>query len=184
MRTKSITLFYQLTQEEIYPPRITDLERKERWIKELQKTVEASWKPLIVKVKYEIYNPEIEKQRNFFNGAVVLYYCIQNEDMTVGLPANDIVKQYRELILDEVLGFDAMAVKKTIRKRKSTKDFKTVQAWNNFLSKLKEDMFDSSGYEFPDSEEFWESVKENGYESAKKIAIERLQKSLLKKLNT
>ena len=34
MRTKKISLFYKVTQTEVFPPPIAEVERKNRWIKE------------------------------------------------------------------------------------------------------------------------------------------------------
>ncbi len=181
MRTSRITLFYQLTQTGIIPPVHVEIERKDNWIKEIQKTIEADWKPRIIKVIYEMFNPEIEKQRRFFEGAVIDYYAIQNSDILKGSPDTETHKKYREEILDEMLGYDFRTVNKIIRKRKSTTDFKTVQKWNTFLQTLEETLFDSAGYIFPDSENFWELTKKYGYDQAKRISIETLQAKLKKK---
>jgi hypothetical protein len=182
MTTKKITLFYQVTQKEVTPPPILEIERKNRWVKDIQKTVEAEYKPKIIKTTYEEFNPEIENQWKFFNGTCVLYYAIQNMDCTgTSLPDNESLKMYRELLLDEVLGYDLKLVDRTIRKRKSTTDFRTVSRWNTFLKELQENVFDPAGYIFPDSKEFWELVKEVGYEQAKKISIEKLQSNLRSK---
>lgn len=181
MRTSRITLFYSLTQNEVIPPATVEIERKDNWIKEIQKTIEADWKPLIIKVVYEMFNPEIERQRRFFEGACVSYYAIQNMDMLTGAPDTETLKKYREEILDEMLGYDYKTVNKIIRKRKSTKDFKTVQVWNTFLQTLEETIFNHAGYEFPDSKNFWEITKKYGYEQAKRIVIEQLQARLSKK---
>ena len=181
MRTKSITLFYQVTQTEIIQPSITELERKDRWVKEVQKEVEADWKPLYIKTTYELHNPEIERQRRFFNGTCVKYYAIQNMDMHAGVPDNETIKKYREQLLDEMLGYDLVLVNRTVRRRKSTSDFKSVQAWNKFLNTLEETIFDNAGFEFPDSKEFWDLVKEHGYDQAERISIERLQTNLQRK---
>jgi len=181
MRTTHITLFYKITQNEVIPPALTEMERKDRWIKECQKTVEADYQPKIIKVIYELYDPAIEDMRRFFNGVCVLYYTIQNEDMTVGVPSNEMLKQYREDLLDEMLGYDYHGVKKIHRMRKSTTDFKSVQAWNKFLKMLEETVFDHAGFEFPNSEEFWKMVGLHGYEEAKKVSIQQLQAKLLKK---
>lgn len=158
-----------------------EVERKDKWISEAQKTVEADWKPLIVKVIYALFDPEIEDMRRFFEGAVKQYYCIQNEHMTEGYPSPKMLKMYRDTILDEMLGYDLQLVGKVTRRITSTKDFKGVQAWNNFLQTLQETMFDSAGFEFPDSEVFWSDVKNFGYEQAKKVSIERLQKTIKQK---
>lgn len=181
-RTKSITLAYKLTQTEIIPPSPKDVARKDEWIKTLQHEVEADYKPLIVKVRYEIFNPEIEQQRRFFEGACVEYYAIQNKDMVAGRPDPVMLKQYREEILDEMLGFDYKTVNKIIRTRESTADFKTVQAWHTFLQKLEETIFDSAGYEFPDSKKFWELAKAHGYDQARQIVIDQLQASMQKRV--
>lgn len=182
MKTSRIVLFYNLTQTEIVPPASIELERKDAWIKEMQKMVEADWKPLIVKVVYEMFDPAIENQRKFFEGAVVPYYAIQNGDYTVEVPDSATLRQYREEILDEMLGYDYQTVNKIVRKRDSTADFKTVQKWNNFLTMLDETLFANSGYEFPSSEDFWEKVKKYGYDEAKAIAVEQLQARLKKKI--
>lgn len=181
MKTTRIALFYQITQTEVYPPSATELERKDRWIKELQKTVEADFKPLIIKVLYEMFDPEVEDQRRFFEGVVVLYWLIQNKDIFTGVPDTDMLDKAREEILDETLGYDFQAISKIIRKRKSTKDFKIVQKWNTFLNTLRETIFDPEGYSFPDSEAFWLLVEEYGYEQAKKISIQELQRILIAK---
>ena len=144
----------------------------------MQKSIEADWKPLVVKVLYEVFDPEVERQRRFFNGTCVKYYTIQNEHLTVGMPSNDLIKKYRETILDEMLGFELTLVGRTVRRRKSTSDFKSVQAWSKFLNTLEETLFDSAGFEFPDSEDFWKLVKEHGYEEAERISIERLQATM------
>ena len=182
MRTSRITLFYNITQTEVIPPAVRELERKDRWIKSVQATVEADYKPKIIKTTYELFDPETERQRRFFNGTCVKYYAIQNMDMTVGVPSNEVIKQYREELLDEVLGYDLALVHRTVRRRKSTSDFKTVQAWNKFLGLLEENIFDTAGYEFPDSKEFWDLVKQHGYEEAEQISIERLQTNIKAKL--
>lgn len=182
MKTSRIALFYSLTQKEVIPPSATELERKDNWIKEVQKTVEADWKPIIVKLTYELFNPEIEKQRRFFEGTCVAYYAIQNMDAFKGMPDPATLKKYREEILDEMIGYDYQAVNKIIRKRESTTDFKTVQRWNVFLQTLEETLFAQAGYEFPDSEKFWELTKKVGYDQARRISIEQLQARLIKKI--
>ena len=181
MRTSRITLFYSLTQTEIIPPAAVEIERKDRWIKEIQKTIEANWKPLIIKVVYEMFNPEIEKQRRFFEGACVDYYAIQNDNILKGTPNTQTHSMYRKDILDQMLGYNVQLTNRVIRERKSTRDFKTVQAWSNFLNTLQETLFDSAGYEFPDSEHFWELTKKHGYDQAKRISIEQLQGRLVKR---
>lgn len=178
MKTKSITLFYTVNQQQIIPPLKADIERKDKWIKEVQRTIDAEWNSELIKVTYSVFNPHIQDQVRFFNGTVVAYYAIQNEDMVEGIPSRELLEQYREEMLDELLGYDYKTVHKVIRKRKSTGDFKSVQAWNNFLKLCEETLFESAGYEFPDSEVFWELVKEIGYDNAKQESIKRLQISI------
>ena len=182
MKTTRLALFYQITQKEIYPPAARELERKENWLKSMQKTVEADHKPLIVKVTYELFDPEMERQRRFFEGACVPYWVIQQKDMLTGEPDTETLKQAREEILDEMLGYDFHAVTRVIRRRKSTADFKSVQKWSSFLKTLEETIFDSAGYEMPDSDNFWEMVKQHGHDEAKRIAIEQLQARLKKRV--
>ncbi len=177
MRTKSITLAYSLTQTEIFPPPQKDLERKDAWLKEIQSTIEADWKPIVIKVVYTIHNPEVEKLRKFFHTAVK-YYAIQNMDLTDREETPHEFRQYREEILDEMLGYDYQTAHKVLRKRKSTSDFKEVQAWVNFLDTLKETLFEAAGYEFPVSEDFWERVKVVGYDKAQGEFIKALQKKM------
>lgn len=184
MRTKKIIITYSITPTEVLSPSSVELARKDAWIKDIQSEIPAEWEPVIVRVTYEMFNPEIEKQRKFFEGACIPYYAIQDMDMTVGLPDSDTIKKYREDILDEMLGYNYQGVQKIHRKRKSTTDFKSVQKWNTFLQTLEETIFDNAGYEFPDSKLFWDMVKEHGYDNAKQIAIDSLQTRLEKKLNT
>lgn len=181
MRTKKITLYYKLTPNEVVSPSLKELERKDRWVKQLQKTVESEWKPIVMKVTYEPYDHDIVKQIRFFNGTVVKYYAIQDQDMTVGYPSSELIKQYREQILDEMLGYDVALVNRTVRRRRSTTDFRSVEAWYEFLNTVQETLFDSAGYEFPSSEEFWKLVEEVGYEQAENISIKQLQTRIAKK---
>jgi len=179
--TPLITLFYKLTQKEVIPPPIRDVERKNRWIKEIQKTVEADYKPIYIKVVYEIEDPEVVRQRRFFHIAVK-YYAIQNSDMFENLPSAKILKDYREQILDDLLGYSLPMVTRTTRRRRSTREFNTVQKWDEFLKTLEETSFASAGYEFPNSKVFWDLVKAHGYEEAEIISIKRLQENIKKKL--
>lgn len=181
-KTKSITLAYKLTQTEIIPPSPLEVARKDEWIKSLQQTVEAPYKPLVIKVAYTVFNPETEEQRRFFEGACVEYYAIQNQDMTEGRPSRELIRQYREEILDEMRGYDYKTANKVIRRRKSTTDFKTVQAWHTFLQTLEETLFESAGYEFPDSKHFWELVKAHGHDQAKEIVVKQLQERMKKRI--
>ncbi len=183
MRTKKIVLFYRLTQDKVIPPAARELARKDNWVKEWQKTIEADFKPMTMKVTYEPFNPEIQRMSRFFNGTCVKYYAIQNMDMTEGIPDSNTIKRYREQILDEMLGYDLHLINKTVRRRKSTTDFKSVQAWNNFLSTLEETIFDAGGYTFPDSKEFWELVEKHGHDEAERISIDNLQRLIKAKHN-
>ena len=181
MKTKSITLFYKVTPTQVISPSAFDLEKKEQWIKQMQATIPSEWEAEIVKVTYEMFNPHIQDLQRFFNGTVVMYYCIQNEDMIIGEPTSELLAQYREEILDELLGYDYKTVNKVIRKRKSTTELKSVQAWNNLIKLAQETLFENAGYEFPDSEAFWELVNKVGYDEAKRESRIRLQNNLAKR---
>jgi uncharacterized protein (UPF0335 family) len=181
MKTKEISLIYKLTPTEVISPSEIDIQRKEEWIKQSQATVESEWQPKMIKVTYKLFDPAIEDQRRFFEGACVKFYAIQNMDLKEGEPSSGMLKEYREYILDEMLGYDHKAVTKIIRMRKSTSDFKDVQTWNNFLKTLEETLFESAGYRFPDSEHFWELVKKHGYYEADRIVLNELQTWLTKK---
>jgi hypothetical protein len=174
MRTKSITLLYQVTQKEIFPPAAKDLARKENWLEEVKHSVEADYKPLLVKVHYEIFNPEVDQLRAFFH-VCVLYYCMQNLELTDREPTNEELRDYRSDLLDEMLGYDVKTARRVIRERKSTADLKTTTAWLKLLNELEETLFFDAGYEFPDSKEFWENVKKYGHARTKAMAIEHLQ---------
>lgn len=180
MKTKKLTLIYKLTQTAVIPPAAEIVERKDEWLHDIQKTVEAEWKPAMVKVTYELVNYEIERIRKFFNGPVVDYYAYQNEHQTEGEITPAMKKRYREDILDQALGYDVELIKKTVRRRKSTSDFATTQKWTDMLQFIQENLFDQAAYEFPDSEHFWELAKQYGYERAKSIAIGQLQERMLK----
>ena len=181
MKTKSISLFYIATPTEIKPPAIKDLEIKDRFVKGVQQSVESEWKPKIIKVTYEEHNPDIDKQCRFFNGTCVKYYAIQNEDMFSGQPNTEMLKMYRKDILDQMLGYDVHLTNRVIRERKSTTEFKSVKAWDKFLKTLEETLFESAGYYFPDSEEFWKLDSQYGYDEAERISIENLQKIMKSK---
>ncbi len=181
MATKKISLFYQLSDSEIFPPPPANIARKDEWIKYQQRTIAKAGETRIIRVTYEVFNPEIEQQQKFFNGPVVDYYAIQNSEiMTADVP--DILrKQTRETILSDVLGYDVQLLTRTERRRKSTTDFRSTQQWHDFLETLRETVFEPSGYRFPDSEEFWILAKKHGYEQSKTIAIESLQKWMIAK---
>ena len=178
MKTKKIVLFYSVTNKEVIPPKKTALDRKDDWLNTLMKTIEAEWKPRIVRVTYEIFNPEVEQQRKFFNGPVVEYFGVQHEDKYDGELSNDQKKRVRETLLDWGLGFDVELVDRVVRRRKSTGDFIETQQWNDLLENLREGIFEEHGYEFPKSEDFWKLSRQYGYDKAKKIAIENLQKRM------
>ena len=184
MRTKKISLFYSVTNKEIIPPKQSDIERKDAWLADIKKSIEAEWKPKIVKVTYEIYNPETEDLRQFFNGPVVEYFAIQHEDLYENRPTPELKKRYRETILDWALGYDVQLIDRTTRKRKSTADFVEVQEWNDFLHTLEETIFEQHGYEFPKSKDFWKLTEEHGYKKAQEIAIEQLQRRMRSKQST
>jgi hypothetical protein len=182
MRTSKIVLFYNITQKEIVPPALKELERKDKWLKEVQGSVEADWKPLIIRCTYEMFDPEVQNQMRFFNGTCIDYFVIQDKDLLDREPTTEERKQYREEILDEMLGYDYQTAHRVVRKRQSTADFKSVQKWNTFLNQLEETIFDAHGYEFPDSKAFWDLEKEVGHEKAKAISIKKLQERLKAKV--
>ena len=82
--------------------------------------------------------------------------------------------------MDEILGYDIELIDKKVRRRKSTADYINTQRWHDFLETVKETLFDPSGYEFPESEEFWKLAKKYGFDEAWKIS----RNKLLKKLST
>lgn len=181
MKTKTITLYYKLTPKQIIAPQAESIVRKDEWIKEIQKTIPSAWESKIVKVKYELHNPEVDQQIKFFNGTVVDYFAIQSQDILSGDIPSITRKQAREQLLDSALGYDLKMLTKTTRRRKSTADFTNTQQWNDCLEALRELEFEPNGYEFPNSEKFWELAKEHGYDQAKEISIEQLRKRLISK---
>jgi hypothetical protein len=181
MITKKLTLFYSATQSKVVPPPSADIQRKDEWVKSIQATSKSESEPELIKVTYEVYDPEIHNQMRFFNGTVIPYYVIQNDDITEGLPDRERLDMYREEILDQLLGYDYKTVNKTIRMRKSTTELRTVQAWNNLLQLCEETLFANAGFSFPDTEAFWKLSKEIGYENAKNESIKRLQSNLKKR---
>lgn len=181
MRTKEINLVYKITQKEIIAPDEVEIERKNKWIESIQKTIPSDWEFQLIKVKYSLHNPAIEDTMKFFNGTVVTYFAIQNEDILTGTPDAGTLQRNREIILDAIMGYDVRLAKMIERKRASTTEFKEVQQWNTFLSTVKEELFDPSGYVFPDSEEFWKLSEEIGYDQAKRVSITKLQQSLIRK---
>lgn len=184
MRTKKIVLFYEITPKEIRPPAPEALERKDAWIKEIQRSVPADYEPKMVRVTYQLYNPEVQKLRKFFEGPVVEYFTIQTRDMLEGRPTKEQKDETRETLLSDALGYDVQLIGKTERRRESTSDFTDTQQWNDMLAELKETHFDPNGYEMPDSDEFWKLSEVIGYGRAQEESIKNLQSRLRKKLST
>lgn len=181
MATKKITLWYQATKEGLIPPAPAALERKELWLKTILRGIRATWEPMMVEVTYRLVNPEIEQQRKFFEGPVVEYYMIQNDNNLTEEISKERKNIFREELLDQVLGYDVQLVHRAIRRRKSTTDYSDTQQWHDFLEELKETVFEPSGYEMPDSKTFWELSKQVGYDQAKIISIEKLRQRLIAK---
>lgn len=164
------------------PPPLEAVKRKDDWLREVQKTVEAEWKPKMIKVTYRIHNPEVEQQRKFFNGPVVEYFLIQNREMIEGRPATQEKQRYREAILDDVLGYDIELIDRKVRRRKSTSEFTETQEWHDFLETVRETLFEPNGYEFPESEAFWKLSAEIGHDKAKEAIIDKLQERMAKRI--
>lgn len=182
MRTRKITLWYTIDRDgKLVPLKEEAVARKETWLKELGKRARADQSPMMVAVEYRLSNPEVERIRKFFNGPVVEYYAIQNDNVLTGEVAPERLKRYREQILDEVLGFDVELLDRTVRRRKSTADYTDTQDWTDFLETLKETLFDPNGYEMPDSKAFWDLAKSIGYDQARAVNIQKLQERLQKK---
>lgn len=179
--TKKITLWYKVTPDGILPPDDTAIARKDTWLKEVTKRVEALWLPWLIEVTYRLVNPEVEQQRKFFEGPVVEYYAIQNDNQLTGDVSSTRKRQYREDILDRSLGFDVQLINRSVRKRKSTTDYTDTQQWHDFIEELRETIFEPNGYEIPDSTAFWELAKGVGYDQAKEINIRKLQERLARK---
>ena len=137
-----------------------------------------------VKVTYDMHNPDIDQQVKYFNGPVVEYFTIQSTDATENRPQSAQLKQYREMILHDMMGYDVeLPDDRIVRQRKSTAAFQSVQKWHTFLEELRETYFEPNGYEMPDSEQFWELAGKHGYDQAQEISITQLQKKLKKKLS-
>lgn len=182
MSKKEIKLYYELTQDKITPPSKEALERKDKWIEDKQRQVEAEWKPKKIEVKYREINREVDKMRKFFNGAVVVYWAIQQADMVDELPTKEHIERARETLLTEALGYEVELWDRTETRRKSTSDFIEEQEWYDFLETLSETEFEPNGYEFPDSKKFWDLAEKVGYTKAKEVSIEKLQNKIRKKL--
>lgn len=179
-----MTLWYTLEIDgTITPPNDSVIARKEAWLKDLSHRACGERKALKIANEYRLSNPEVEDIRKFFNGPVVEYYAIQNDSLIEGELDSARKKKYREQMLDEILGFDVELIDRTKRDRKSTGDFIETQQWNDMLAEMKESLFDPSGYEMPNSKDFWELVKQVGYNQAHDIKIKQLQKNVKIKLN-
>ena len=185
MKTKKITLFYTLTRDEVWPPSTSELRRKDAWVKGVQSEIAGAGETRLIKVTYDMHNPDIDRQMKYFNGPVVEYFTIQTTDMLESRPQPAQLKQYREMILYDMLGHEVeLPDGRKLQQRKSTASFQSVQRWHTFLEELRETYFEPNGYEMPDSETFWELEAKHGYDKAHAIAIEDLQKKLRKKLST
>jgi hypothetical protein len=183
MKTKKVSLYYKVTSREIIPPGQGEIDRKDYWVKTVQSTVEADWKPKTIKVTYEEYDPDVNDQRKFLNGPVLEYWIIQSQELHDKKVDSHTKKLGRETLFDKALGYDVDILGGgTRRKRRSTADFTTTQQMHNFLETLRETEFEPNGYEFPDSAYFWELEGAYGYEKAKEIAIEKLQEKLRARL--
>lgn len=182
--TKKITLYYHLSTSEIFAPPGDALARKEAWIKGMQKTIAKQGEMRIIKVTYELFNPEIERQQKFFNGPVISYFAIQDSDILDGPVTHETLTRYRETLLSQLLGYEVQLVEGKEKRRKSTTEFQSVQKWHDFLERVREEFFEPNGYQMPDSEAFWEMAKKHGYEQAKTVAIEALQESIRRRLTS
>lgn len=180
--TKKISLFYNLTRDDMFPPPAASMHRKEEWLKGIRQSIAKAGESRIVKVTYELFNPEVEQQRKFFNGPVVNYFAIQSSGITSGDVPRLMHDQYRETLLSDALGYEVKLIGRTERRRKSTADFISTQKWHDFLETLRETIFEPNGYEMPNSEAFWELSKKHGYEQAKTISIEQLQRRMIGKM--
>lgn len=183
MKTKKINLFYTISDSETFPPPPASIARKDAWLKELQRTISKAGETRIVKVTYELFNPEVERVRKFFEGPVVDYWAIQNGDILSGEIPRLERTIARETLLSNTLGYDVQLVGRKERRRKSTSDFNSTQHWADFLETLRETEFDPQGYEFPDSEAFWDIAKKHGYDQSRGIAIEQLRHRITNRLS-
>ncbi len=183
MRTKKISLYYALSESETFPPTATAMARKEAWLKEIQRTIGGkAGETRTIKVTYELFNPEVERVRKFFEGAVVDYWIIQNNDMVSGEIPRIMHDQARETLLSNTLGYDVQLLDRKERRRKSTADFISTQHWHDFLETLRETEFEPNGFEFPDSKVFWEIAEKHGLDQAKRIATEQLRDRMKAKM--
>lgn len=175
-------MYYKLTKKEIIPQSEESVVRKDAWIKEVQRTAKSDWEPTIVRVTYEIHNPEVERQRRFFEGPVLDYFAIQNSEIMSGEVPPDLRERYREEVLSDALGYDVKLLHGVARRRRSTTTLTSTQKWHDFIELLRETIFDSNGYEMPDSEAFWALAKQYSVDDARRMAREQLQRRLQAKL--
>lgn len=175
--TKRVVLMYTVTQSEVIPPPQKERDRLNKFYDQVKRSVKADYEAKYMKVTHEVINPEVENLRSFFH-TCVKYYAIQNEGLTEREPTTEEFQQYREEILDELLGYDYQTVNKVIRKRPSTSDYKDTQPWLTLLGEMEETIFAQAGYDFPDSKRFWELTKQYGYTKANDISIKQLQEKL------
>lgn len=132
---------------------------------------------------YELHNPAVARQRRYFNGPVIDFYIIQNENLLEGKPTTEQRKLYRETILFDTLGYTVELKDRKIEQRKSTSTFTDVQKWHTYLEELRETHFEPNGYEMPDTEQFWALEKKHGMQTAADITIHSLQRKLKQKLS-
>lgn len=175
MKTKKITLYYNVTPSKIIPPSKGELDKKEYWLAEVQATVPSEWQSKTVRVTYELYDIDVDKMRKFLNGPVIEYWIIQSQEIHSGEISPSIKKKGRETLFDRALGYDVQMIDGKARRRRSTADFTQVQEMHDFLEMLRETEFEPNGYEFPDSEQFWKMAEAYGYDRAKGEAIKALQ---------
>lgn len=179
-KTQKLTLIAKITNREYFEPRQSEIERKDAWIREQQRTtLTGSFK--LIKVEYSLYDPEIENMHKFFEGAIIPYYAIQTREILSGNPDSHILKECREELLEGILGYDVRMANIMKRERGSITDFKEVQQWLTFVNVIKEEFFDPNGYEFPDSDKFHEMAIQYGRDEARAISIRQLQVSLNRK---
>lgn len=150
----------------------------------MQNEIEKAGEQRQVKVTYEMHNPDIDRQMRYFNGPVVEYFTIQSTDAVDHRPQSAQLKQYREMLLLDMLGYDIeLPDGRKLRQRKSTATFQSVQKWHTFLEELRETYFEPNGYEMPDSEAFWALEAKHGMQTATDISIHTLQRKLKLKLS-
>lgn len=184
MKTKKIKLFYTVSDTETFPPPAAALARKDEWIDEVKRSIAKAGETRLIELQYRVVNPDVERLQKFFNGPVVEYWLIQSKEIMEGDPPAAQLKQARETLLSNVLGYDVVLMDRTERRRKSTADFDDTQDWNDFLESLRETEFDPQGYEMPDSKLFWELVEKYGYNIAKGMVVMELRRRLKTRLST